>query len=70
MNEEQNNAPDDLETGGASGPATTETDLRSPATPEPDAAGVPKDEYEAVDHAKKDVLSTIGDGEMHDEIIA
>jgi len=27
----------------------------------------PRDDYYAVDHAKKEVLSTIGDGEMHDE---
>ena len=70
MNEEQNKAAGGLETGGASAPATTETDLRSPNNAAADEAGTPKEEYDAVDHVKKDVLSTIGDGEMHNEGLA
>jgi hypothetical protein len=66
MNEEQNNAPEDLETGGAPEQATTGT-TASPATSDADASGTPNEEYYAVDHAKKDVISTIGDGEMHNE---
>ena len=57
MNEEQNMTPEDVETSGAPSPATTDAD----------ASGTPNDTYHAVDHAKKDVISNIGDGEMHNE---
>ena len=66
MIEEQNNPSDELEADKSS----TKTDLRAPDSPTADEAGTPKNEYYAVDHAKKDVISTIGDGEMHNEGLA
>jgi hypothetical protein len=70
MNDEQNIAPEGEQTGGASEPATTDTDLRAPNNLTADESGTPNDEYYAVDYAKKDVVSTIGDGEMHNEGLA
>lgn len=69
MNEEQNMPGNGSETDQAAGKGslTTGNTSPSPATSDPDAAGTPNDDYYAVDHAKKDVISTIGDGEMHDE---
>jgi hypothetical protein len=69
MNEEQNKAGTDSENnGGASERASiTNNTSQSTTTSDADASGTPNSEYYAVDHAKKDVISTIGDGEMHDE---
>lgn len=68
MNEEQNAASGDSETNGATGKesVTTESDSQLQNTSTGDNAAT-HDDYYAVDHAKKEVLSTIGDGEMHDE---
>ena len=68
MNEEQNtaeNGSETVETGGKASPATGTTSP-SPAAGNGDDAA-PQDDYYEVDHAKKEVLSTIGDGEMRDE---
>jgi hypothetical protein len=70
MIEEQNNSPEGLENEDSSASASTNTDLRAPGNPTADESGTPNDEYYAVDHAKKDVISTIGDGEMHNEGLA
>lgn len=65
MNEEQNKPENSSETNDAAGnesPATGGTsDLATPG------AQLQADYY-AVDHAKKDVISNIGDGEMHETI--
>ena len=66
MNEYENNTPGELENEQAN----TNNDLRAPGNAAADESGTPKDEYYAVDHAKKDVVSTIGDGEMHNEGLA
>ncbi len=68
MNEEQNDAASDSETNEPAGKpsATSESTLPSQPVSDNDNA-TPEDDYYAVDDAKKEVLSTIGDGEMHDE---
>ena len=69
MIEEQNTPGSDLEnTGRTSEEAlATSNTSESTTTSLADGLGTPKDEYYEVDYGKKDVLSTIGDGEMHDE---
>ena len=67
MNDEQNSAGNGSETNNAAGNETAATGGTSDS-------GTPsarlQEEYYAVDHAKKDVISTIGDGEMHNEGLA
>ncbi|MCW3114649.1 MAG: hypothetical protein JWR18_3045 [Segetibacter sp.] len=60
MNDEQNEPENGSETNAAAGNETAASNIDNPA------AQV-NDDYYAVDYAKKDVVSTIGDGEMHDE---
>jgi hypothetical protein len=68
MNDEQNTPGTDSENNGAAGESASTTGTsQSTTTSDLDASGTPSNEYNAVDHAKRDVLSTIGDGEMHDE---
>lgn len=69
MNDEQNGAANDSETSGATdkGSVTTGSNQQSQPTPGGGGTAETQDEYYAVDHAKKDVISSIGDGEMHDE---
>ena len=64
MNEDQNdpkNSPENNNTSGNESTATTGTPSAEPINTQL------QDDYYAVDYAKKDVISTIGDGEMHDE---
>ena len=68
MNQEQNVPSGDSETNGTTGKKSVTTG--SDAPPQNTSTGnstATQDDYYAVDYAKKEVLSTIGDGEMHDE---
>jgi hypothetical protein len=68
MNDEQNTPGNGSETGESADNSSTAANNASQSQPVSggdDAA--PQDDYYAVDHAKKDVISTIGDGEMRDE---
>ena len=67
MNEEQNEPENGSETNDTAGNETSATGGTTDIN-NPDAQL--NDGYYAVDHAKKDVISTIGDGEMHDEGLA
>lgn len=68
MNDEQNNTENDSKTGGATDNGSLTTRSASPSKPVSDNNNAQtNDDYYAVDYAKKEVLSTIGDGEMHDE---
>ncbi|MDB5248806.1 MAG: hypothetical protein JWQ40_3200 [Segetibacter sp.] len=68
MNEEQNTTGNGSETAGAAGKDSLTTASTSPSqTGSDNDNAAQQDDYYAVDHAKKDVISTIGDGEMHDE---
>ena len=61
MNEEQNdnrNVSDANNTGG-------DESLKTGGTSSDNAPS--QDDYYAVDHVKKDVISSVGDGEMHNE---
>ncbi len=64
MNEEQNEPKNGSETNNAAG---NETAAAGSTTEVNDPTAQINDDYYAVDHAKKDVISTIGDGEMHNE---
>jgi hypothetical protein len=64
MNDEQNESGKGLETNHASG---NESSATGGITDSNNRVDQLNDDYYAVDHAKKDVLSTIGDGEMRDE---
>ena len=68
MNDEQNTNENSSETSSAANNETSATD--STLSSQPNSANdnaQPQDDYYDVDYAKKDVISTIGDGEMHDE---
>lgn len=68
MNDEKNTPGSSSENSSASSDNTFTPDNNSGSQDgfkSDDAAS--NDEYYAVDHAKKDVISTIGDGEMHNE---
>jgi len=67
MNYEQNEPADGSETNDA---AREESFATSGTADIGNAGGGVNDDYYHVDYAKKDVLSTIGDGEMHDEGLA
>ena len=64
MNEDQNDPKNSPETNNTSGNKSTATGDTPNAEPINTQL---QDDYYAVDYAKKDVISTVGDGEMHDE---
>ncbi len=67
MNEEQNSPGkeiENVETNDKAIPARDNTSQPPSASGSDDA---PQDDYYAVDYAKKEVITTIGDGEMHNE---
>ena len=66
MNEEKNTPETDStqQTNDASAATGSAAGFQSATGSNSDET---RDDYYAVDHAKKDVISTIGDGEMHDE---
>jgi len=71
MNEEQNTTGNSPETGDTTDRESSTTD--STAQPQPVADSdnaAEQDDYYEVDHSKKDVISTIGDGEMQNEGLA
>jgi len=72
MNKEQRPSTNGSENDGATGKGSVTTGSNTQSQPTPGGGGSAEtqDEYYAVDHAKKDVISTIGDGEMHDEGLA
>jgi hypothetical protein len=71
MNEEQNGTVNSAETNEATGKGSLATGSTLPSHPlSGNNNAQPQDDYYAVDYAKKEVISTIGDGEMHDEGLA
>lgn len=64
MNEEQN----DIETGSETNDTAGKESLTPGGTSSSNNhSAQPEDDYYVVDHSKKGVISTIGDGEMHNE---
>ena len=71
MIEEQNAAGSGSEAGETTGKESANTDNASTGQTVDGTDNVTvQDDYYAVDHGKKEVISTIGDGEMHDEGLA
>lgn len=69
MNDEQNTDGNSSETGNTGNESPAKGSI-SPSQPVSANNTQGQDDYYAVDYAKKEVISTIGDGEMHDEGLA
>ncbi|MCW3106160.1 MAG: hypothetical protein JWQ09_666 [Segetibacter sp.] len=67
MNDEQNDIENGSETNNAAGKKSLATGGTSDSAND---NAQPQDDYYSIDDPKKEITTTIGDGEMHDEGLA